>query len=137
MARNWSLRGDVKKYAVLNGHLFFFIMHGSLIHLYEPKEKTQRALACVCYDGHAYFLKSARSVSNWDVREEFAKASKIIMKNGHKTCLPPISEWRQWQGVVGPGYFYTHQCLSLTRKQLLEQGRSCKLSLKDLQGIGA
>ena len=89
-------------------------MHGSLLHLYEPKEKTQRALACVCFDQHAYFLKSARSVAQWEVREEFAKGTKVIMKNEHQCKLPPLSEWKQWNGVVGPGHFYTTQCLSQT-----------------------
>ena len=115
--------------------LFFFIMHGTLIHLCEPKEKTQRALAYVCVGGHAYSLKSARTVSQREVRDEFRTDVKVMMKSERKSVSPPIEEWKRWGGTCKVPYFYTHQCLSQTWRQLLEQGRSCKLAIEDLQGI--
>ena len=103
--RDVGLRGDgLKKYAVLNGHPFFFIARGILIHLCEPKEKTQRALACVCDDGHAYFLKSARTVSQWEVKDEFRTDVKLLMRNENRTLVPLIAEWNRWDGTPKAGH---------------------------------
>ena len=58
---DWQQHGlcaeQIKEFAILNGSPFFFIAKNSLLNLYEPVQhfKTNRALACVAYDGHAFF----------------------------------------------------------------------------------
>ena len=105
MERGGLCGEDIKKYAVPNGHPF--VTHGSLIYLYEPQEKTQRALACICFDGHAYFLKTARSVAQWQVRTEFCADMKVMMRNEHRTAVPPIHRRMRWGGTPWVGCFYT------------------------------
>ena len=85
---------EIQKYAALNGHPFFYVLNGSMVHQYEPEDKRQRALACVCYDGHAFFLKTARTVMDWRVRPEVSNETRVLLKNDIKRVLPPFKDWK-------------------------------------------
>ena len=78
------------------GHPLFFIAGGSLIDLYEPKEKTGRTLAVCCFDSHAYFLRTAKYVSQWQVRYQPVSEMRVVTANEYKQDLPPIQDWLPW-----------------------------------------
>ena len=138
---DWQQQGlhaeQIKEFAILNGSPFFFIAHNNLLSLYEPAQKVNRALACVAYDGHAYFLKSAHLVSNWTLREGLAIQERSVLQHEIRSQLPPILEWREWRGVPDPGHFWTRESLQKVRVSLLKSGRNPRIILKGMTGISA
>ena len=138
---DWQQRGlyaeQIKEFAILNGSPFFFIGHNNLLSLYEPIQKVNRALACVAYDGHAFFLKSAHLVSNWTLRDGLAIQEQSVLQHELRSQLPPLSEWREWKGVPAPGHFWTRESLQKVRVSLLKTGRNPRIILKGMTGISA
>ena len=99
--------------------------------------KFNRALACVAYDGHAYFLKSARPVSNWTLRDGITLQECTVLQHEIKSQLPPLSEWQEWKGEPSPGHFWTRESLQKVRVSLLKSGRNTRIILKGMTGISA
>ena len=100
---------------------------GRLVKVVEPTgEKKNRAIAYAIFDLHAYFYKSARTVSQWTVNQSIE--TKPIMMKASRSTQPEYSEWQTYKGVA-PGYYFTSD-LNSVRRQLLETGRSPKVSLQ-------
>ena len=59
------------------------------------------------------------------------KISHIALKGEHETETPPISEWQVWAGEPSVWHFWTTD-LRAARQQLLESGRSPRVSLESL-----
>jgi hypothetical protein len=58
---------EIEKYCSLHGHPYMLARSGKMVRIYEPPEKLGRAIAYCIYDNHAFFYKSARTVSSWSV----------------------------------------------------------------------
>jgi hypothetical protein len=139
---DWQQEGlngeDLKAYAIAFGHPFWFIANNTLLSLYEPKaDKSGRGLACVAYDGHAFFLKCCSTVTRWKLHDTISLEEKSILQNEIKSKIPPLDEWKKWNGVCSPGYFHTNESLPKVRQALLFTGRSPKVQVKDTCGIAA
>ncbi len=126
---------EIEKWCALYGHPYFLVRAGKLIKIVDPPEKLGKAIAYCIYDGHAYFYKSAKTVANWGAAKLLAGAvsrgeqgSRQVMQHEHRQTLPEMSEWKQWAMPPTPGHFF-HYDLEAVRKQLLESGRSPKVSL--------
>ena len=91
-------------------------------------EPQHPGVAWTVHDGHAWFYRHGRALEKW--RPATCQANKAL-KGEHETETPPISEWQVWQNEPAVGYFWTVD-LRAARRQLLESGRSPKVSLKSL-----
>ena len=117
---------EIERWCALHGHPYFLVRTGKLVKIQEPPEKLGKAGAYCIYDGHAFFYKSARTVSNWHVATE--SSHKPVLHQDHKSTLPEMKEWQVLPWPVEPGHFFTVD-LEATRRKLLESGRSPKISL--------
>ena len=137
----WQKEGlcaeQIKDYAILNGSPFFFVANNTLLSVYEPVQKTNRAIAVVAYDGHAFFLKSARPVANWTLRDGISIVERSVIQHEIRSQLPPLEEWQEWKGTPAPGHFYTRESLQKVRLSLLKDGRNPRVILKRISGISA
>ncbi|CAE7477766.1 unnamed protein product [Symbiodinium natans] len=84
--------------------MFYVDCQGRLLDKYEPTVKEQRAVAFTSWNGHAFFYKSA------PYRGE--------RKPGE---TPEFKDWREWEGEVASGLFYTED-LEQVRRELLAEG---------------
>ena len=138
---DWQQQGlhaeQTKEFARFTGCPFFFIGNNNLLSLYEPIQKVNRALVCVAYDGHAFFMKSARLVSNWTLRDGITLQERTVLQHEIKSQLPPLSEWREWKGEPSPAHFWTRESLQKVRVSLLKSGRNPRIILKGMTGIPA
>ena len=60
-------------------------------------------MAFTCYQGHAYFYKSARAVSHCD---DAPRNEGLYRGNRKESTVPPFSEWRPWAGRIESGHFW-------------------------------
>ena len=97
---------DIERWCVLRGHPYFLVRQGRVVQVHEPPQKLGRAIALCAYDGHAYFYKSARAVSQWHCSPEGSSGGRSMLKHDVRSSLPPIEAWKHWNGVPAPGHFW-------------------------------
>ncbi|CAE7216787.1 unnamed protein product [Symbiodinium natans] len=103
--KGWEERGTT---ALERGAPMFFVScGGQLIDAHQPPVKENKAVAFTCYQGHAYFYKSARAVSlhgaallrvaalGWPHRD-LRKVRATLLAQGHqpKVTMRSLCDWR-------------------------------------------
>ena len=131
LEEGWQQKGvrpqEVERWCVLHNHPYFLVRCGRLVKVVEPTgEKKNRAIAYAVFDYHAYFYKSARTVSQWNVSQT-VEASAVLRRESRSTH-PEYSEWKTYHEPA-PGYYFTSD-LNSVRRRLLESGRNPKISLQ-------
>ena len=129
---------DVRAFCEAKGLAMYCVAPGQgVIESYAPAEPKGRAIAFCCYDGHAYFYKSARTVSGWRSTPAPAatEGDEEVLRwrlAGDPKCLtPPFSEWKAWTGVPEPGYWFCDDLVA-ERRALLNAGKSPKITIRAL-----
>ncbi len=127
----------LKKWCCLRGHPFFFVScdvsGAELLLMHDPPVKRGRALAGCSFDGHFYMYRSARCVANWHLKN--GTTDKTVVQQECRSALPPMAEWKEWDGKIEAGHFFTRD-LTFTRRRLLENGVSPKVTLRGCSEIG-
>ena len=100
--------------------MFYVDCQGRLLDKFEPAIKEQRAVAFTSWNGHAFFYKSARTVARCEPMGE-RKAGET----------PEFKDWREWEGEVGSGHFYTED-LEQVRRELLAEGHCPKVVMRSM-----
>ena len=102
-----------------------------MLDTYEPpvKNRTLKAIALTSWGGHAYLYTNARSVCTRHLASSGSSAPVRLAKDSHYE-LPPISQWKPWDGTTTPGYHHTED-LNAARAELLLSGRSPKVVLRN------
>ena len=126
---------DLRRWCVQRGHPFLFVNSHKLISVYSPPVKHGRAIACCSFDDHAYIYKTARVFSSWRIQDEKKKCERSMFQHDSISTQPNIDDWKQWDGKVVQGHFWTDN-LEHTRRQLLEKGYNCKVILRGSSEIG-
>ena len=138
LQREWQHEGlspnDVKLFCQ-DRSLPYYCLGSGLLDSWQPETPKGRSVAFATWDGHAYFYKSARVVSEWSATApqgegRWKLASEVVSQ------LPPVSEWRPWADKRkamprNPGYFFCHD-LRAARAQILRWGRNPKVTLRSL-----
>ena len=133
---------DLRAYAKHNGHPLYVIAPGlGLIDSFEPSERRGRPLALCCFDGHAYFYRSAQAVQGWrgaprpeaPTAEAAPAPTTARLSKELKHATPPFAQWLPWAEAVKPGHFWTDD-LAAARRALLVAGRNPKITIR---GLGA
>jgi hypothetical protein len=138
LQREWQHEGlspnDVKLFCQ-DRSLPYYCLGSGLLDSWQPETPKGRSVAFATWDGHAYFYKSARVVSEWSATAPQGKgrwqlASEVVSQ------LPPVSEWRPWADKRkamprNPGYFFCHD-LRAARAQILRWGKNPKVTLRSL-----
>ena len=131
LAEGWRSEGvrpqELKQWCALHGHPYMLVRSGRLVKLVEPPCKMGRCIAYEIYDGHAFFFKTARTISKWSVSKPGAVCQEVVDKDP-KNSRPPIEEWGVFDDTPQPGYWFASD-LSAARKSMLESGRSPKVQL--------
>ena len=107
--------------------MFYVDCQGRLLDKYEPTVKEQRAVAFTSWNGHAFFYKSARTVAKCEPIGERARY-RGERKPGE---TPEFKDWREWEGEVASGHFYTED-LEQVRRELLAEGHCPKVVMRSL-----
>ena len=95
--------------------MFYVDCQGRLLDKFEPATKEQRAVAFTSWNGHAFFYKSARTVARCEPIGDRAQAKYRGERKAGET--PEFKDWREWEGEVGSGHFYTED-LEQVRREL-------------------
>ena len=140
---DWRAEGltplDVRAFCEAKGLAMYCVAPGQgVIESYAPAEPKGRAIAFCVYDGHAYFYKSARTVSGWRSTPAPAASTEgdeVVPRwrlAGDPKCVtPPFSEWKAWTGVPEPGYWFCDDLVA-ERRALLSAGKSPKITIRAL-----
>ncbi|CAE7368023.1 unnamed protein product, partial [Symbiodinium natans] len=107
--------------------MFYVDCQGRLLDKYEPTVKEQRAVAFTSWNGHAFFYKSARTVGKCEPIGERARY-RGERKPGE---TPEFKDWREWEGEVASGHFYTED-LEQVRRELLAEGHCPKVVMRSM-----
>ena len=107
--------------------MFYVDCQGCLLDKYEPTVKEQRAVAFTSWNGHAFFYKSARTVAKCEPIGERARY-RGERKPGE---TPEFKDWREWEGEVTSGHFYTED-LEQVRRELLAEGHCPKVVMRSM-----
>ncbi|CAE6935233.1 unnamed protein product [Symbiodinium natans] len=107
--------------------MFYVDCQGRLLDKYEPTVKEQRAVAFTSWNGHAFFYKSARTVAKCEPIGERARY-RGERKPGE---TPEFKHWREWEGEVASGHFYTED-LEQVRRELLAEGHCPKVVMRSM-----
>ncbi|CAE7238133.1 unnamed protein product [Symbiodinium natans] len=107
--------------------MFYVDCQGRLLDKYEPTVKEQRAVAFTSWNGHAFFYKSARTVAKCEPIGERARY-RGERKPGE---TPEFKDWREWEGEVASGHFYTED-LEQVRRELLAEGHCPKVVMRSM-----
>jgi len=138
----WRCNGisanQIQQYCNAHGHVFYHVVDGRLLPVFQPESVSGRPLCMVSHDGHAYFLKDARTVCQWRpcLAEESDQEATLIWNEPRPDTSPPTSEWLPWNGVPAPGHYFA-ECLEDVRAQLLRSNRSPKVMLSNLHSISS
>ena len=129
---NWQQRGvspaEIRTFCVWrNAPMFYVDCRGRLLDCFQPAEKEERAVAFTCWNGHAFFYRSARAVAGCDESEQRQRFRRLKRDNP----VPEFKEWQLWGGEIKSGYFYTEE-LRGVRAQLLAEGHHPKVSMRGL-----
>ena len=106
--------------------MFYVDCQGRLLDKFEPAIKEQRAVAFTSWNGHAFFYKSARTVARCEPIGERAQAKYRGERKAGET-----QDWREWEGEVGSGHFYTED-LEQVRRELLAEGHCPKVVMRSM-----
>ena len=109
--------------------MFYVDCQGRLLDKLEPAIKEQRAVAFTSWNGHAFFYKSARTVARCEPIGDRAQAKYRGERKAGET--PEFSDWREWEGEVGSGHFYTED-LEQVRRELLAEGHCPKVVMRSM-----
>ena len=101
--------------------MFYVDCQGRLLDKFEPAIKEQRAVAFTSWNGHAFFYKSARTVARCEPIGDRAQAKYRGERKAGET--PEFKDWREWEGEVGSGHFYTEDLEQVRRELLAGEGR--------------
>ena len=101
-----------------------------MLDVYEPpaKRRALRGVAMTSWEGHSYMYANARAVCQRHVSAGGSARARMASEAHYE--LPPVSEWKKWEGIPAPGYFHTED-LNATRVDLLLSGRSPKVVLRN------
>ena len=80
------------------------------------------------WEGHSYMYTNARTLCQRHVSAGESVQARMASEAHYE--LPPVSEWKPWEGVAGVGHFHTED-LNATRAELLLSGRSPKVVLRN------
>ena len=100
-------------------------------HVWTCEDPQHPGVAWTVLDDHAWFYRHGRALENWRPGAQSATA----LKAEHETETPPLSLWQEWAFEASPGHFFCTELspdLRAVRRQLLESGRSPRVSLKSL-----
>ena len=109
--------------------MFYVDCQGRLLDKFEPAIKEQRAVAFTSWNGHAFFYKSARTVARCEPIGDRAHAKYRGERKPGET--PEFKDWREWEGEVGSGHFYTED-LEQVRRELLAEGHCPKVVMRSM-----
>ena len=109
--------------------MFYVDCQGRLLDKFEPAIKEQRAVAFTSWNGHAFFYKSARTVARCEPIGDRAQAKYRGERKAGET--PEFKDWREWEGEVGSGHFYTED-LEQVRRELLAEGHCPKMVMRSM-----
>ena len=109
--------------------MFYVDCQGRLLDKFEPAIKEQRAVAFTSWNGHAFFYKSARTVARCEPIGDRAQAKYRGERKAGET--PEFKDWREWEGEVGSGHFYTED-LEQVRRELLAEGHCPKVVMRSM-----
>ena len=109
--------------------MFYVDCQGRLLDKFEPAIKEQRAVAFTSWNGHAFFYKSARTVARCEPIGDRAQAKYRGERKAGET--PEFSDWREWEGQVDSGHFYTED-LEQVRRELLAEGHCPKVVMRSM-----
>ena len=109
--------------------MFYVDCQGRLLDKFEPAIKEQRAVAFTSWNGHAFFYKSARTVARCEPIGDRAQAKYRGERKAGET--PEFKDWREWEGEVGSGHFYTEN-LEQVRRELLAEGHCPKVVMRSM-----
>ncbi|CAE7240346.1 unnamed protein product [Symbiodinium natans] len=130
--KGWETKGvspqEIRAFCVWRAPMFFVSCNGRLLDAYQPMEKEARAVAFTAWEGHAFFYKNARSVYQCDDADRLCPKSRAERR---ESAVPEFSEWREWDGQLRPGHFWTAD-LRAARGQLMAQGHSPKVAMRSL-----
>ena len=107
--------------------MFYVDCQGRLLDKYEPSVKEQRAVAFTSWNGHAFFYKSARTVAKCEPIGERAR----YRGERKPSATPEFKDWREWEGEVASGHFYTED-LEQVRRELLAEGHCPKVVMRSM-----
>ena len=94
--------------------MFYVDCQGRQLDKFEPAIKEQRAVAFTSWNGHAFFYKSARTVARCEPIGARAQAKYRGERKAGET--PEFKDWREWEGEVGSGHFYTEDLEQVRRE---------------------
>ena len=112
---------------------YYCIVRSRLQKAWTPDEPKGRAIAFCAFGGHCYMYKSARCVSEWTLSE--GVRDRVILSGEHRSTLKPMKTWECFEMPPRPGTFMCDD-LEFVRKQLLDSGRTARVSLRTLHEIG-
>ena len=81
-----------------------------------------------------YGYKSARCISDWTESTRVAGQNKL--RGEIESKIEPFVDWQAWTGKPGVGTYHCED-LAFARKQLLESGRSPKVTMRNLHETGS
>ena len=132
LQRPWQHEGltpnDVKRFCQERSFPYYCLGSG-LMDSWLPALAKGKSLAFATWDGHAYFYKTARVISEWSVSQPSSQRAQLSSEVVSQ--LPPVSEWSAWDQLPKPGYYHC-QDLHQTRKWFLDSGRNPKVTLRGL-----
>ena len=122
---------ELKELCRRQGRSFYFLNGHRMLDSYDPPNKNRKLknIALTSWDGHAYLFSSARAVCTRHLASSDTLNVPARLANDAQHEMPPITEWKPWNGTAVPGYHYTDD-LSADHVQLLLSGRSPKVVLR-------
>ena len=104
-------------------------------HTWTPAEPQGRQISWIVHADHGYFYKNRALEKHRAMGEE-----RTCLHGDHESDAPPVGKWQPWVGSsiahLSPGYFHCAD-LKAVRRELLESGRSPKVTLKSLGQWGS
>ena len=135
LASGWQATGvtplQLKEMCMRQGRSFYFLSGQRMLDIYEPPAQTrrQRSVALTSWQGHSYIYNDAKSICARHIASNRGQTPARLANESHHD-LPPICEWKQWDGTASPGYHYAKD-LADVRSQLLLSGRSPRVVLRN------
>jgi hypothetical protein len=117
---------EVERWAALHGHPYILLRGGYVVKTVNPPQKLGKCIAYCIHNKHAYFYKTARSVSQQSAHDRPFQSAMIEKES--RSSQPDISEWQDFDGIFKPGYYFCEDIYE-TRELLLKTARLHKISL--------
>ena len=99
---------QLKELCRRQGRSFYYLSGTRMMDTYEPptKNRSLKSIAITSFEGHAYLYTSARFVCTRHLSNIDPTTPVRLSSESHYT-MPPVSEWKEWDGTPSPGYHYT------------------------------